>query len=127
MSRILLAEDDDSMRLFLARELERAGHEVTAVADGVDALPMLGPGRFDVLVSDLVMPEVDGLALAQRATAADPLLKVIFITGFSGVALKASESMRGIPVLSKPFHLKTLVEAVGEALASEQPPLRPTR
>ncbi|HYM30641.1 MAG TPA: response regulator, partial [Candidatus Cybelea sp.] len=87
MARILIAEDDDSMRHFLARALERAGHEVVAVAHGADALPVIAEGHFDLLLADIVMPEMDGIELASRAAAADRDIRVIFITGFAGVAL----------------------------------------
>ena len=53
MARILLAEDDNSMRYFLARSLEKAGHEVLAFADGEDAVPALNAGPFDILISDI--------------------------------------------------------------------------
>ncbi len=108
MIRILLAEDDGSMRFYLARALEQAGYEVDAVDRGTAALPLLEAHRYDLLLSDIVMPEMDGIELAQRCSEISPYTRVMFITGFAGVALQVSESMRG-RVLSKPFHLKDLV------------------
>ena len=87
MARILLAEDDDNMRAFLARALERAGHEVSAVGDGDAALALATDGAFDLLLADVVMPEIDGIELARRASAVLPELRVMFITGFAAVAL----------------------------------------
>ena len=120
MARILIAEDDDSMRLFLARELERAGHQVSSVGDGIEAIPLLENSEFDLLVADIVMPEMDGLELARRAEKLCPGLKIIFITGFAAVAMNARNNpMPGTTVLSKPFHLRQLVAEVDKALAGK--------
>jgi two-component system cell cycle response regulator CpdR len=117
MARIILAEDDNSVRHFLARSLENAGHEVLAFADGGDAVPALNAGPFDILITDIVMPVVGGFELALIAKDIKPDLPVIFITGFAAVAIEGSDSIEGIhKTLSKPFHLNTLVEAVDRAL-----------
>ena len=119
MARILLAEDDDSLRGFLARALTRAGHEVEAVPDGTEALAALMGRRFDMMLADIVMPGVDGIELARRAAAADPALRVVLITGFAAMAVRARDEAPGrTRVLSKPMHLRDLVGQVGELLAS---------
>ncbi len=107
--RILLAEDEDAMRTYLARALTNAGYEVSAVARGTDAVPLLKTGDFDLLVSDIVMPEMDGIELAQHCAAISPRTKVMFITGFAAVSLRASREQPSAKVLSKPFHLRDLV------------------
>lgn len=112
MIRILLAEDEDAMRHYLARALENAGYEVTAVDRGTAALPLLQREHFDLLLSDIVMPEMDGIELAQRCAEISPETKVIFITGFAAVSLKAGREAPQAKVLSKPFHLKDLVMEV---------------
>ncbi len=109
MIRILLAEDDDAMRAYLARALENAGYEVVAVDRGTAALPLLQAEHFDLLLSDIVMPEMDGIELAQCCAEVSPDTKVMFITGFAAVALKASREAPQAKVLSKPFHLRDLV------------------
>jgi two-component system cell cycle response regulator CpdR len=109
MLRILLAEDDDAMRNYLARALENAGYEVVAVDRGTAAVPLLEREHFDLLLSDIVMPEMDGIELAQRCAETSPHTKVIFITGFAAVTLKAGREAPQAKVLSKPFHLKDLV------------------
>ncbi|HWU03203.1 MAG TPA: response regulator [Novosphingobium sp.] len=109
MIRILLAEDEDAMRTYLARALENAGYEVVAVDRGTAALPYLEREHFDLLLSDIVMPEMDGIELAQRCAEISPGTKVIFITGFAAVTLKAGRDAPQARVLSKPFHLKDLV------------------
>ena len=117
MANILIAEDDDSMREFLAKALRRAGHEVVAVGDGLDALAQVTDSSFDLLLADVVMPGLDGIEVARRATKRQPSLKVMFITGFAAVALRAREqSPKDARVLSKPFHLRDLVDQVGAML-----------
>jgi two-component system, cell cycle response regulator CpdR len=113
MAKILLAEDDDSMRTFLVRAIERAGYEVVAVDRGTAALPYIADGGFDLLLTDIVMPEMDGIELAQRAAALAPHMRVMFITGFAAVALnRGSGAPAGAKVLSKPFHLRDLVAEI---------------
>ncbi len=109
MIRILLAEDEEAMRAYLARALENAGFEVVAVDRGTAAVPLLEREYFDLLLSDIVMPEMDGIELAQRCSEVSPHTKVIFITGFAGVMVKANQEMPQAKVLSKPFHLRDLV------------------
>ncbi|MEH6404539.1 MAG: response regulator [Sneathiella sp.] len=122
MACILLAEDDNSVRYFLARSLENAGHEVMAFADGEDALPVLEAGPYDLLITDIVMPGMDGIELARLAKKVRASLPVIFITGFSAVNVKAIESVGGInQMISKPFHLNSLVEAVDRVLCDNAP------
>jgi len=106
---ILLAEDEDAMRAYLERALVTAGYRVTAVDRGTEALPLLEQEHFDLLLSDIVMPEMDGIELAQRCGEVSPGTKVMFITGFAAVSLRANREQPDARVLSKPFHLRDLV------------------
>ena len=118
-SRILLAEDDDSMRGFLERALSRAGHQVIAFDNGREALDRLLDEPFTLLLTDIVMPRMDGIELARRASEIDPTLKIMFITGFAAVTLNNdSAAPKEARVLSKPFHLKDLVREVDRLLAA---------
>ncbi len=118
MSRILLAEDDDSLRGFLARALERAGHEVTACADGDEAVTFLDE-PWDLLLTDIVMPGLDGIEVARQAAAKHPGLRIMFITGFAAVALAAGDAApAGAKVLSKPIHLREIVTEVERMIAA---------
>jgi two-component system, cell cycle response regulator CpdR len=109
MTRILLAEDEQAMREYLARALEKSGYEVVSVDRGTEAAPLLEDQHFDLLLTDIVMPEMDGIELARHCAKVSPKTEVMFITGFSGVALRAGQSMPQAKILSKPFHLKDLV------------------
>jgi two-component system cell cycle response regulator CpdR len=119
MIRILLAEDDESMRVYLARALVRAGYEVTAVDRGTAALPFIKSEAFDLLLTDIVMPEMDGIELAQKAAGIAPHMRVMFITGFAAVALKAGKAAPSAKILSKPFHLRDLVAEVDRLFQAE--------
>ncbi|MGO1118363.1 response regulator [Rhodovibrionaceae bacterium A322] len=119
MARILIAEDDPSLRKFLAKALTKSGHEVRDVGNGVEALSQLGQEEADLLLADVVMPGLDGIELARRAGRRYPDLKVMFITGFAAVALTARQE--GLPtakILSKPFHLRQLANEVEAMLAT---------
>jgi len=119
MARILLAEDDTSMREYLQRALQRVGYEVAAVGCGTEAMPLLENERFDLLLTDIVMPEMDGIELARRAAELDPDIKIMFITGFAAVALNSdSDAPKNAKVLSKPVHLRELVSEVNKMLAA---------
>ena len=85
--RILLAEDDNDMRRFLVKALQNAGYEVASFDNGLSAYNRLREEPFELLLTDIVMPEMDGIELARRATELDPDIKVMFITGFAAVAL----------------------------------------
>jgi len=115
LRRIILAEDDESMRGFLERALARAGYDVTAFANGRDADEGLRREPFTLLLTDIVMPQMDGIELARKASELDPDLKIMFITGFAAVTLN-SETPKDSRVLSKPFHLKDLVREVDKLL-----------
>ncbi len=120
MAHILLAEDDRSMREFLTQALSRAGHSVKSCENGLEAMETLereGCGDYDLLLTDIVMPGMDGIELAQKATNICPDLKVMFITGFAAVAMGQKNMIEGrSKMLSKPFHLKDLVDQVESLL-----------
>ena len=119
MIRILLAEDDTGMREYLTRALERAGYHVTAVDRGTAAVPLLQARAWDLLLTDIVMPEMDGIELAQRAGELCPGLRVMFITGFAAVTLQAADAVPQARILSKPFHLRELVMEVDRLFEAE--------
>lgn len=117
--RILLAEDDESMRGFLERALQKAGYDVVSFDNGKDAHEKLQNEPFDLLLTDIVMPLMDGIELARRASEIDTDLKIMFITGFAAVTLNTdTQAPKSARVLSKPFHLKELVGEVERLLAA---------
>jgi two-component system cell cycle response regulator CpdR len=119
MARILLAEDDDQMRFFLSRGLQRAGHIVDAVDDGEAAFELAKTIEFDLLLADVVMPGLDGIELARKVSDQQPGIRVMFITGFAAVVMHDESWLSSRPrVLAKPFHLRHLIEEI-EALLLE--------
>ena len=118
-TKILLAEDDNDMRRFLVKALENAGFQVSSHDNGLSAYQRLREEPFELLLTDIVMPEMDGIELARRATELDPDIKVMFITGFAAVALNPDNNAPPqAKILSKPFHLKDLVNEVQRLLAA---------
>src|SRR3974377_1433691 len=119
VQRILLAEDDEDMRSFLVRALTKAGYDVVSFGDGLEAYERLKEEPFTLLLTDIVMPEMDGIELARRASELDPDIKIMFITGFAAVALNPHSSAPKHPKrLSKPVHLRDLVNEVQKMLAA---------
>ncbi|MFG1393266.1 hybrid sensor histidine kinase/response regulator [Xanthobacter agilis] len=123
--RILLVEDEDAVRAFASRALSARGYEVLTAASGVEALELLAKGGqpVDLVISDVVMPEMDGPSLLKELRARDPAMKVIFISGYAEEAfarnLPPSEHFAFLP---KPFSLKQLVAAVNTAIRGRASP-----
>ena len=121
MARILLAEDEEALRAFVARALAMDGHEVVATADGGEALDVLARdhGRFDLLLTDIRMPVMDGIALALSAARDYPELTILLMTGYADQRERASGLDALIhDVVTKPFTLATIRSAVNGALAA---------
>ena len=89
MAKIILAEDDNDMRRFLVKALQNAGYDVISFDNGLSAYQRLREEPFELLLTDIVMPEMDGIELARRASELDPDIKIMFITGFAAVALNS--------------------------------------
>lgn len=113
MANILLAEDDAALRQFIKAALEKSGHEVSAHEDGLAALAALKGREFDLLLTDIVMPGLDGIELSAKAAELRPAMKIVFITGFAAMALEDKNALRGqSKIISKPFHLGQLTAEV---------------
>lgn len=117
MAHILIAEDDKAVREFVTRALQHAGHKVHAVEDGLRALEALSAQRYDLLVTDIVMPEMDGISLALKVSKDFPAMAVLLMTGYAAERQRAHNLEALIhKVISKPFSLPQFVGAVEEAL-----------
>ncbi|WP_137157160.1 response regulator [Rhizobium sp. FKL33] len=121
MARILITEDEDSLRRFVARALRLDGHETVEAADGAEGLEALGEGSFDLLLSDIRMPVMDGIELAHKASANHPDLKILLMTGYAEQRERADDLMEKIvDVVSKPFSLPDIRTAVARALTTQK-------
>jgi two-component system NtrC family response regulator len=114
--RILLADDDASLRRVLQFKLEKEGHEVTAVDDGEAALNQLRSDTWDLLLSDIKMPVVDGVELLELARQLQPGLKVILITAHATVSQAVQAVKLGaFDYITKPFEDDELTTAINRA------------
>ncbi|AZO21493.1 response regulator [Mesorhizobium sp. M1E.F.Ca.ET.045.02.1.1] len=120
MAKLLIVEDDESVRTLAARALERDGHNVTIAADGAQGLALIGQahGGYDLVVSDIRMPEMDGIEMATAAAKQFPAMKIMLMTGYADQRERAEE-LNGIilDVVQKPFTLAEIRARVGRALS----------
>jgi CheY-like chemotaxis protein len=117
MARILIAEDEASVQTFVQRALEHAGHQTVTVGDGLAALAALKGDSFDLLLTDIVMPGLDGIALALKASKDHPDMKILLMTGYASERQRAHNLEALIHrVVSKPFTLEQICAAVAEEL-----------
>jgi len=115
---VLVAEDNPAVREFITRSLASAGHKSTAVADGQEALDALAKAKFDVLVTDIVMPNVDGIALALKAVRLFPDLRIVMISGYAQERMRAHNLDALVHrIIAKPFSLEEICSAVKDAIA----------
>lgn len=111
--RVLVVDDDHRVRSVTARMLREQGYEVVEAASGREALRTLEQTPVQVVVTDIVMPEMDGLTLANRMVHADPASRIILITGYASEQLKnLGINASPYPLLMKPFTMEQLVEFV---------------
>jgi CheY-like chemotaxis protein len=122
MARILIAEDEEPLRNLVRRALVDAGHDVAAAADGAEALDLINRAkpRFDLLLADIKMPVMDGIALALAAARDDPKLIILLMTGYADQRERAHGLDALIhDVIAKPFTVAEIRAAIASALATE--------
>ncbi|MTH96453.1 response regulator [Roseibium sp. RKSG952] len=123
MARILLTEDDDAVRSFVKRALELDGHHVKAVEDGGQAVEELDKhGKaFDLLVSDIKMPVMDGIALALHSARDYPEMPILLMTGFADQRERADGLDKLVhDIVTKPFSLADIRRAVRDAISGSE-------
>jgi two-component system, cell cycle response regulator CpdR len=123
MSRVLIVDDEEPMRLLVARAIAMDGHDITTAADGAEALDILSgkDGSFDLLLTDIQMPVMDGIALALTAARDFPQVTILLMTGFADQRERAS-GLNAIAhdVVTKPFSVADIRTAVADALAARK-------
>lgn len=118
MTAVLVAEDDRALREFVSRALLKNGYDVTAVADGVQALEALELTEFDMLLADIAMPELDGVTLALKVAKDHPDLPILLMTGYATERQRAHNLdvlIHG--VIAKPFTLQQICAVTAEIIA----------
>jgi two-component system, cell cycle response regulator CpdR len=119
MARILIAEDEDGIRTLIARALRQDGHDVMTANDGAQALDVLAreQGAFELLLTDIRMPVMDGIALAYAAARQHPAVTILVMTGYADQRERAQDLEALIhDVIAKPFSLGAVRRAVNDAL-----------
>ena len=123
MSHVLIVDDEESMRLLVARAIAMDGHDITTASDGAEALEILGrtDSPFDLMLTDIQMPVMDGIALALSAARDFPDVTILLMTGYAEQRERASGlSAIAHDVISKPFSVGDIRTAVADALASQK-------
>jgi len=122
MARILVIDDEDILRRMLRTVLEMEGHEVLEAADGKDALRLQRASPAELVITDILMPEQDGIEVMLALRREAPQLKVIAMSGGGRFkqteVLEMAEVLGAVATLSKPFALDKMLEAVKQALAA---------
>lgn len=124
MPTVLIVDDEKNIRATLARGLRLEGYRTEEAGDGVEALALLGDGHsgVDLVLTDLALPNMDGLALARELRQARPKVPVLFMTGYtSDESVRRTAALRGHPLIEKPFTADLLVSRVREALDAAAP------
>ncbi|WP_298984307.1 response regulator [uncultured Roseibium sp.] len=124
MARILLTEDDEAVRSFVKRALELDGHTVEAAEDGGEAIEVLTreSGKYDLLLSDIKMPVMDGIALALHTARDFPEMPILLMTGFADQRERANGLDSLVhDIITKPFSLADIRKAVRDAIAGDMP------
>jgi len=121
MARVLIADDEESMRALVARAIAMDGHDIVAAQDGAEALEILvrDSGAYDLLLTDIQMPVMDGIALALTAARDFPKVTILLMTGFADQRERASNLNAIVhDVITKPFSVADIRTAVADALAA---------
>jgi two-component system, cell cycle response regulator CpdR len=116
---ILVADDEPSVRQFVERALNYAGYAVTAVPDGNAALEALTKRKYDLLLTDIVMPDLDGIALALKVAKDYPDTRILMMSGYANQRQRAHNlDFLAHEVISKPFTLEEITKRISGALAA---------
>ncbi len=121
MARILIAEDDTAVREFVGRALTHGGHTADTVEGGLEALDALSEQDYDLLITDIVMPGLDGIELSLKVTKDKPDMAILLMTGYAAERQRAHNLDALIhQVVAKPFSLRQICDAAEEALARKR-------
>ena len=116
---VLLVEDETMVRTVAERALARHGYTVFSAENGEEALEILGREKVDLMISDVVMPTMDGPATVRAARKTHPELPILFISGYAEEQLRKSIDIPNVAFLAKPFSVQELAETVREVLAAK--------
>jgi CheY-like chemotaxis protein len=125
VARVLVVDDDRLVRVTIKLALQRAHHEVLEAQDGLEAIEAVDRSKVDVVVTDIIMPEVDGIGLILALRKRAPGMKVIAISGGGRTQnmdfLRMAKALGANLVLAKPFTAEEIQQAVDSVLTPEAP------
>ena len=126
MARILIAEHNEATSGYLAATLRKAGNSVETADNGLEAWKTSSKKSFDILLIDIVMPEIDGFALAQKILQDNPALRIVFITGFAGITMEinSTSSYAQVALTNRPFHLNEISSCVRYMMGKGDMPVK---
>jgi len=121
MAKILIAENELALREFISRGLEQRRHKVTMAQDGSDAIDLLKKSKFDLLLTDIDMPIMDGIALALAAGRDYPKMKIIIMSGHEH-QIERAQGLSDLVyrVISKPFTIAKICEVVDDVISTKK-------
>jgi len=117
-ANVLVVEDDRLNRNLICKVLRDEGHQIVEASDGAEALELLYAQRFDLVITDFVMPRLNGLKLVDQLHPLQPRLPIIFITGYLSAILGKAILDNVAEVIPKPFELNVLRSTVQRLLES---------
>jgi CheY-like chemotaxis protein len=115
MHRILVVDDEDGIREWLTQLLEASGHRVVTAKDGLEAKQIAGRQAFDIMITDISMPNEEGLGIIHALRKTQPGLKIIAISGANGEALVDAQLLGANAALVKPFTAEMILKAIAAA------------
>lgn len=120
MANVLVVDDEESVRALVSRALSMHGHVITTAVDGSNALEKLNAQEFDLLLTDIVMPMMDGITLALKVSSDWPQTRILMMTGYAEEERRAHNlDVLSHEVISKPFELQDLIDTVEKALRED--------
>src|SRR4051794_22755280 len=117
MAHILVIDDDEDVRDIIVKGLTREGHQILSAANGRAAAPVLDSGQLDLVITDIVMPERDGIEIIMSLQEKGRVIPVVAITGAADntpLYLKVAKGLGAVRILAKPFEMEQLVKTVNE-------------
>ncbi|MCK5555554.1 MAG: response regulator [Alphaproteobacteria bacterium] len=129
MARVLIAEHNKTTSSYLSATLKKEGNSVEIVDNALEAWKASSKENFDILLVNILIPEMDGFVLAQKVLQKNSALRIIFITGFAGIAMetKSTPTHSQVVFTSRPFHLNEINSRIRYLMGEGGMPMKSTQ